>query len=902
MQKIHQLTSNLLDSIPELDIHGYNWANEALHGIAYAGDPTIFPQSIALAATWNPSTMKQVANAISSEGRILFNRGKIGLNYWSPNINIARDPRWGRAQETYGEDPFLTSQIGVAFIKGMQGDDSVYFKTIASPKHFLAHSGPESIRHNFNSIVSQKDLYETYAPAFKAAITKGKAYSIMAAYNALNGTPMVFSKSFLTDLLRKEWGFDGFVVSDCGAMEDAIWNHWKHENIITGSAKILKAGLDLDCQNNFYYHLPDSFAEKLLTDSDLDSAVSRLLKARYRLGILGNSKECPYTNIPDSLYNSQTHLDIAKKAAQESIVLLKNDGVLPLPKDNVKILLIGPFGDSMWEFFGNYSGWNDKTVRLKDALLKKLGKNSELICEKACEAVSEMTLPMSSEKVKTEKGEKGFKAEFFNNSEFKGAPIYTRIDTCIDFDWGAKAPIDKIQNNTYSIRWTGYFTPERTAMYTFRIHTSSAGILYIDDKLFLDDHWAHIPRDVARERYLQGGKTYKLTFDFTNVSDLACARLELGDSLTVSQVQLDSIAKKAKWADYIIFAGGIHAGYENENNSVDCDGFYLGDKTNLDLPRIQLRFLKELKKSGKPIIFDMMNGSPMSINWENDNLNAIVETWYGGQVGAHAVADVIFGDYNPGGRLPYTFYKSVNDLPEFTNYSMKGRTYKYFDGEVLYPFGYGLSYTKFEYSDISISKDKYLNKTEDSISVSFKIKNIGSSTGDEVAQLYLSKPGSSNFNAFKQLFGFSRINLKPNQDSIITFKISPADIFYYDTLKHKQSTEDGIYSVQIGASSQDIKLVGKFEIDTPDVGVVDTQNEISIYPTPSSEYLEIESKSGAADFGNISIFTLDGQELSVNEEYRTNKKIIINVMNFNDGAYALRIGKNIRKIFFVLKK
>lgn len=900
-EKINQMNADSNIAIPRLGIRDYKWHNECLHGVIAPG-ATVFPQVIGLAASFDRNTVHNVASAISDEARILYNRGISGLHLWSPNVNICRDPRWGRAQETYGEDPFLTSVLGVEFIRGMQeGNDPKYLKTIVAPKHYIAHSGPEGGRHSFNANVSSKDLYDTYMPAFRAAVVNGKAGSMLASFNAINGIPAVANSYFLTDVLRKQWGFDGFVVSDCGGIGFVYWAHKYGNSPAEGVANAINAGMDQECGYSLPEDLLKAVQDGLVKESVLDSSVTRLLKSQFRLGIYGEAEDCSYNLIPDSLLNSQKHKEIAKEAVTKSIVLLKNDGaVLPLKKQQ-KILLTGPNSDMFWNLLGNYSIWKDWGDNIYDVFKKKIEHDSLLTFFRTSE-IDAITTPLTELDVKTLTGEPGFYAEYFNNCTLSGEPALTRIDKSIDFEWGHGSPSFGIKSDSFSVRWTGVIKVNERDNYTFRLITDDGSRLYVDDVLMIDKWYPEFATGTKHNiMTLEPGREYKIRVEYFDYCYNASARFEFGGENTRNPKMENKAIELAKENDVIVFVGGITALYENEDTGMQSKYYWHGDRKTIDLPKVQTEMLKVLKRSGKPVVLVLLNGACMAVNWAKDSVDAIVETWYGGEQGAYGIADVLFGDYNPAGRLPVTFYKSDEDLPDFNDYSMTNRTYRFFKDEVLFPFGHGISYTQFEYGEPNINKTIFTNKASDSIFVEFKVKNIGPINGDEVAQLYLSKREPKNYIAVKQLIDFTRVNINPGADTILRFKFSPNDFMSYDTLANKYVVENGFYTMHIGASSQDIKYIIEFEIiaDTT-VNVENIENQIKIFPNPSQNTVNISIPNSYV--GNIipELYTVFGDKLNI-EYFENLNTLILDTKSLSSGVYILKLGNLYSKLITIVK-
>jgi beta-glucosidase len=808
-EKISQLVNNAKE-IKRLGIPEYNWWNEGLHGVARAGVATVFPQAIGLAATWDVPLMFKTSDVISTEARAKYNyfakngeRGIYkGLTFWSPNINIFRDPRWGRGQETYGEDPYLTSRMGVAFIKGLQGDDPNYFKVIATPKHYAVHSGPEPIRHEFDAIVDNRDLYETYLPAFEASIKEGGAFSIMCAYNRFMGEACCGSGKLLKKILREDWGFKGYVVSDCGAIEDIYLHHKITDSDVEAAALSIKSGTDLCCGKIYSSALIKAVNSGFLQEKEIDISLKRLYMARFRLGMFDPQEKVKYSTIPIGENDSEEHRKLSLKAAQESIVLLKNENnILPLKKDLKRIAVIGPTADSYFMLLGNYYGTPSRYSTPLKGIKNKAGKEIEILYEQGCNLVGEGRVKnyISTESLNAGNGE-GLMVEYFNNKELAGNPFYKRRDILINPNWvyGSREPSFPGSADFGSLRWTGKITPFNSGVINFEVESDGGYRLYIDNKLIIDD-WEEVQLSVINKSIsLEGGKQYNFRLEYC----LKTPRPQL--FVKWEQLNNDNFKnaiEDAKKSDAIIFVGGITAQLEGEEMRVDYEGFKGGDRTSLNLPAIQERLLKELKKTGKPMILVLTSGSALSVNWEEENLPAIVQLWYPGEEGGNALADVLFGDYNPGGRLPVTFYKSVDQLPAFEDYNMKGRTYRFFKGEALYPFGYGLSYTSFAYSNLKIPDSI---KTGEVFQVSADVKNTGKVTGDEVAELYLKGVDLPEGEPIQSLQGFVRIHLGAGEKQSVQFTVRPKQTATFGK-EDKFVQEPGGWEIFVGGTQPGTK-------------------------------------------------------------------------------------------------
>lgn len=786
-------------AIPRLDLPEYNWWNEALHGVARSGWATVFPQSITMAASWDEDLMFEVASAISDEARAKYNdyqrrdiRGIFqGLTFWSPNINIFRDPRWGRGHETYGEDPYLTGRLGVQFVRGMQGDDPCYLKTVATAKHYAVHSGPEPLRHTFNAKVSEVDLRETYLPAFRALVMEGGVESIMGAYNMFRDHPCCANEE-LYSILYDEWGFNGYIVSDCWAISDF------HEfQDYTGSpaesaAIAVKRGTDLNCGIT-YRHLKSAVDQGLISEKDIDISVKRLMRARIRLGMFDPDSLVPFALLPLSVNCSDYNNGLARKAAQESIVLLKNDGILPLEKSLKKIAVVGPNADNFEALIGNYNGIPRNPVTVLDGIVNKIGETVEIVYAEGSDLAEGIhnLVPVASIYLQTEDGKQGAYAEYFSNSSFQGEPVFTRIDDNIDFYWETISPHPEIPHDGFSIRWTTYLVPPETGSFYLGSWGSSSYEIIFEDEKFItytgDYHAFHEEEAVE----LVEGERYRIVVNYRNLQGDADIKLLWAKP---RENLLSDAMEKVREADAIVLVLGLSQRLEGEQMSIKIDGFDGGDRTNLKLPVQQEVLLDAMVETGKPVIVVLMNGSPLAVNNANTLANAVLLAGYGGQQGGNAVADVLFGDYNPAGRLPVTYYKSAEQLPPFEDYSMEGRTYRYFTGEPLYPYGYGLSYTTFSYSDLIIPEKA---ESGEDIEVEVTVKNSGMVAGDEVVQLYLSDEKGSTPRPVRQLEGFKRVHLKPGDSRSVKFNLK-ARQFSMINDKGKRVIEPGWFTITIG--------------------------------------------------------------------------------------------------------
>ncbi len=798
-EKASQLV-NQSREIPRLQIPAYDWWSEALHGVARAGTATVFPEPIGLAATFDPALIHDMATVIGVEARAKHNQAVRagrrdifeGLDFWSPNINIFRDPRWGRGQETYGEDPFLTSRMGVAFVTGLQGDDPKYIQVISTPKHFAVHSGPEPSRHTVNVAATKRDMEDTYLPAFRATVIEGKAGSVMCAYNRINAEPACANSFLLQDELRGAWKFGGYVVSDCDAVADIQRGHHFTDTLAEAAAVSLKRGTDNECadfgqkpaDNSDYQKYLDAVKQGLLSEKDIDVSLRRLFTARFRLGLFDPPEMVKYAQTPDSEIDSEAHRELALKTARESMVLLKNDGILPLSTSTQKIAVIGPLAQSSRVLQGNYNGTPSKSTTALDGIRKQF-PNSEVTFTPGTNFLRQnSSVPASA--LSTPDGRPGLKAEYFSDPGFKGTPAISRIDKDINYDF---APGTTGKENIYAVRWTGFLTPSESGSYDLGLNGSRER-LWLDDKMIVDDPNGHSSRPVVGEVALEKGHRYALKIEYFQ----GRARgVKLVWSRSSADPAADAVAA-AKQADVVIAVVGITSDLEGEEMDVEVPGFKGGDRTSLDLPKPEEDLLEAVKTTGKPLVIILMNGSALSVNWANENANAILEAWYSGEEGGTAIGETLAGVNNPAGRLPVTFYKSVDQLPPFGDYSMANRTYRYFDGQPLYPFGYGLSYSKFTYSNLKLSAAS-LN-AGDSLTVEADVKNDSEREGDEVAELYLTFPKASS-PQIHALKGMARVHLKAGETQRVRFALDARSLSAGDD-NGDRMVSAGAYRVSVG--------------------------------------------------------------------------------------------------------
>jgi beta-glucosidase len=832
-EKIAQLGNNA-PAIPRLDVPAYEWWNEALHGVARAGSATVFPQAIGLAATFDPQLMHEVATVISDEARAKHHdfarrglRGRYqGLTFWSPNINIFRDPRWGRGQETYGEDPWLTARLGVAFVKGLQGDDPKYRKVDATAKHFAVHSGPEADRHHFDVHPSERDLYETYLPAFQALVQEGGVAAVMGAYNRVYGESASASPRLLQQILRKDWGFSGYVVSDCDSIEDI----YKHHKIVGTAAEAaalgVRYGCDLDCGKTYDALLP-AVRQKLVSEAEIDAALRRLMLTRFKLGMFDPPERVRWAQIPYAVNQAAEHDALARRVARASIVMLKNDGVLPLSRDLGTIAVVGPTADEIMSLLGNYYGTPAAPMTILQGIRDAVGPKTRVLYSRGADLVEGREEPRAAPLIdaaylRPEPGSKqqGLKGEYFKGRDFAGAPVMTRVDARIAFRWDRGAPTDDLAargelsganvlgGDDFSVRWTGQLLAPVSGRYELIVGANDGVRLFIDNRE-VSSSWESVDRLTSRSVFveLEAGRAHDLRLEY--FEDIRDAEVRLAWRRPGAKAPFDEAIEIARASDVVVFVGGLTGDVEGEEMKVSYPGFAGGDRTDLRLPGSQRKLLEALHATGKPVVLVLTTGSALAVDWAQAKLPAILVSWYPGQRGGNAVADVLFGDANPSGRLPVTFYKDSERLPPFDDYDMKGRTYRYFEGEPLYPFGHGLSYTHFEYSDLKV-------ETGETVQAAVTIKNTGSRAGDELVQLYVRQVDPKQPRALQDLRGVARVSLKPGESRRVPFTIVPKnDLKRYEPAAKAYVVDPGRYEVRIGASSRDIRLTRQFELAAP---------------------------------------------------------------------------------------
>ncbi|HLY41712.1 MAG TPA: glycoside hydrolase family 3 C-terminal domain-containing protein [Terracidiphilus sp.] len=831
-EKANQL-EDWATSIPRLGVPDYQTWNEALHGVARAGYATVFPQAIGMAATWDPTMVHTMGNVISIEARAKYNQTQregnhrifFGLTFWSPNINIFRDPRWGRGQETYGEDPFLTGTMGTAFVQGVQGDDPDHPRAIATSKHFAVHNGPEPLRHGFNVDPSPRDLEETYLPAFRATVTRGHVDSVMCAYNSIDGWPACTNTMLLKDHLRDAWGFKGFVVSDCGAIVDVYEGHKKASDIEHASALSLKAGTDLSCSiwTPGFNSLANAVHQGLVSEDLVTQAAVRLYTARFKLGLFDPQGSSAFDKIPYSADASPEHRQDALKAADEAIVLLKNDGALPLKSAPGHIAVIGPTADLLPSILGNYVGTPVHPVTPLDGIERQF-RTSPILYAQGSTLAEGAPVPVP----RTVFGlNKGLKTEFFATPDWTGRPVAVTTEPEVQADWENAKPVFEIDTVNYSVRWTGTIAAPAPGHYVFTVEPADSFPyspkedyrLLLDGKVISEGSLraGHDLSSMGNFKSAPGAsptappvmdfpKNPSIAFDFTDTNphefqfEYSHASDRAGGGVVLKweappQAQIDEAVARAKEASVVIACIGLSPQLEGEEMRIKIPGFDGGDRTSLDLPAPQQKLLEALAATGKPLIVVLQSGSAVALNWANQHANAILEAWYPGVEGGTAVARTLAGLNNPAGRLPVTFYASLDGIAPFTDYSMKNRTYRYFTGKPLWGFGYGLSYTTFQYGPVKLSADSL--KAGEPLTAAVSVTNSGKAGGDEVVEAYLKTPQPDG--PIHSLVGFERVNIAAGTSKEVTIKIDPRSLSSVDD-QGNRSILPGKYTITLAGA------------------------------------------------------------------------------------------------------
>ncbi|MDA6070642.1 glycoside hydrolase family 3 C-terminal domain-containing protein [Flavobacterium sp. AC] len=804
------------DAIPRLGIKKFNWWSEALHGYANNDNVTVFPEPIGMAASFDDQLLYRVFDAVSDEARAKYNqwikngnenKRFLSLSVWTPNVNIFRDPRWGRGQETYGEDPYLTSRMGISVVKGLQGPaDAKYRKLLACAKHFAVHSGPEWSRHELNlNNVDPRELYETYLPAFKALVQDADVRQIMCAYQRLDDEPCCSNTRLLQRILRDDWGFKYLVVSDCGAVTDFYTTHKVSSDAVHAASKAVLAGTDVECvwEKYPFKELPAAVAKDLIKEADIDKSLLRVLVGRFDLGEMDDDAIVPWAQIPTSVLNSKEHQQLALEMAQKSMTLLQNkNSVLPLNKSINKIAVLGPNANNEPMLWGNYNGTPVKTITIKDGIESKIPKN-KIFYDKACDLVEDKVNQSYFNQISFE-GKKGMKATYWNNPNREGSSIISRqiLNPIKMTTAGQHEFASGVKLEGFSAKYETEFSAQANDILVFKTGATGVFELLIDGKSIAKyTNWRTVPGNISFP--VQAGKKYKIELLFAQSNNWQ-ANLEF-DFGKEFDIDFSSLIQKLKGIDTVIFAGGLSTLLEGEEMPVSSPGFKGGDRTDIELPAVQRKFLKELKAAGKKVIFVNCSGSAIALTPETESCDAILQAWYPGEAGGQAVADVLFGDYNPAGKLPVSFYKNSDKLGDFENYSMKGRTYRY-TTDVLFPFGFGLSYSKFTIGEAKLNKANI--KPNENTQLSFPVKNISKRDGTEIVQVYVRKENDTD-GPLKTLKAFKRVNLKAGEKQLVTIDLPASSFEFYDATTIAMKVTSGLYEVYYGNSSEtkDLKMI-----------------------------------------------------------------------------------------------
>ena len=787
-------------AIPRLGIKKFFWWSEALHGAANMGNVTNFPEPVGMASSFNPDLLFKVFDIASTEFRAQYNHRMYdlkgedmkmrSLSVWTPNVNIFRDPRWGRGQETYGEDPYLTSVMGDAVVRGLQGpEDAKYRKLWACAKHYAVHSGPEYTRHTANlTDVSARDFWETYMPAFKKLVVDSKVREVMCAYQRLDDDPCCGSTRLLQQILRDEWGFKYLVVSDCGAVSDFYESHKSSSDPVHASAKATIAGTDVECGYGYAYRsIPEAVRRGLITEAEVDKHVIRLLEGRFDLGEMDDPSLVEWSKIPYSAMDSKEHRQLALNMARQTIVLLQNkDGILPLQKNKERIAVIGPNADNAPMMWGNYNGMPNHTVTILDGIK---AKQKKIAYYPGCDLTYDKVMDCLLASQCSFEGKKGLKGTFWNNRNMEGKPVTTQYYTTplAVTTAGMHNFAPGVQLEDFSAKYETVFTPKESGEYVVNVEGCGHFELYINGEQKFRHHiWRTTPNRVAIQA--ERGKTYNIEVRFSHIQTYnANLKINVAKELPIDYQQVIS---KLAGIDKVIFVGGISSALEGEEMPVNADGFKGGDRTNIELPAVQRNFLKALKAAGKHVIFVNCSGSAIALQPETENCDAIVQAWYAGQEGGTAIAEVLFGDVNPSGKLPVTFYKSTEQLPDYEDYSMKGRTYRYMTDKPLFPFGYGLSYTTFAYGDASLN----------GMTITIPVTNTGSRDGEEIVQVYLSRPNDPE-GPIQTLRAFKRVSIPKGKTTEVSLTLDEKSLEWFDTETNTMRPLKGAYTIHYGGTS-----------------------------------------------------------------------------------------------------
>jgi beta-glucosidase len=803
------------DAIPRLGIKKFNWWSEALHGLANNDSVTVFPQPIGMAASFNDALVYQIFNATSDETRAKYNeairsgqenRRFLSLSVWTPNVNIFRDPRWGRGQETYGEDPYLMSRMGVSVVKGLQGPaDAKYRKLLACAKHYAVHSGPEWSRHVLNlNNVDPRELYETYLPAFKTLVQEADVRQVMCAYQRLDDEPCCGNTRLLQRILRDEWGFKYIVVSDCGAITDFYTSHKVSSGPVHAAAKGVLAGTDVECvwDNYPYKTLPEAVDRDLIKEEEIDKSLMRVLIGRFDLGEMDDDAIVPWAQIPRSVVNNEEHRKLALEMARQTMTLLQNnDNILPIKKTIGKLAVIGPNANDKTMLWGNYNGTPVRTISILDGIETKIS-SERILYDKGCDLVEDK-ITVSYFTNTSFEGKPGFRVTYWNNPEFKGDVVTTQqVTNSIKMTTAGQHEFASgVKLEDFSARYETEFIPEVTEEIVFKVGATGYFELFVNGESIKSfRNWRTLPSRIPFN--VEAGQSYKIEIRFAQLENWqANIEFDFGKEVDVDYTEL---LNKLKGIDLVVFVGGLSGRLEGEEMPVSFPGFKGGDRTNIELPSVQRNCLKALKDAGKKVIFVNCSGSAIALTPETETCDAILQAWYAGESGGQAVADVLFGDYNPSGKLPITFYRNSDQLGDFEDYSMKGRTYRYMTDH-LFPFGYGLSYTKFEIGSATFSKTTI--KSDESVQLTVPVKNSGKLDGTEIVQVYIRKADDTE-GPLKTLKGFQRAEIPAGKTHQVTIDLPPSSFEFYDLNQRKMVVTPGEYEAYYGNSSdaKDLKM------------------------------------------------------------------------------------------------
>jgi len=809
------LMCDISDAIPRLGIKKFNWWSEALHGLANNGNVTVFPEPVGMAASFDDELLYHIFDAVSDETRAKYNEATqkgqenkrfLSLSVWTPNVNIFRDPRWGRGQETYGEDPYLTSRMGVQVVKGLQGPaDAKYRKLLACAKHYAVHSGPEWSRHSLNlNNVDPRDLNETYLPAFKSLVQNADVHEVMCAYQRLDDEPCCGNTQLLQKILRDEWGFKYLVVSDCGAIGDFYVSHKVSSDAVHAASKGVWAGTDVECQwiNHNYKKLPEAVAKGLITEEEINRHVMRVMVGRFDLGEMDDDVLVPWTKIPMSVVNNEEHRKLALDMARETMTLLQNkNNILPLKKSG-KIAVVGPNANDKPMLWGNYNGTPIRTITILDGIKSKLSAK-KIIYDKGCDLVEDKVTQSYFSNCSVD-GKKGFKATYWNTKDLTGDVVTTqqitepiKLTTAGQHEFASGVKLEG-----FSAKYETEFEATKSEEIVFKCGAAGYFELFVNgESIRKSNNWRTL---ISRIPYkAEAGKKYKFEIRFAQLNNWeANIEFNFGKEVDVDYTDLIS---KLKGTDVVVFVGGLSGHLEGEEMPVSYPGFKGGDRTNIELPAVQRNCLKALKQAGKKVVFVNCSGSAIALTPETETCDAILQAWYGGESGGQAVADVLFGDYNPSGKLPVTFYRNSDQLKDFEDYSMKGRTYRFMN-DALFPFGYGLSYTTFKIGDAKPCKTEI--RKDETLELSVPVSNTGKQKGNEVVQVYVKKVNDTD-GPSKTLRGFKRVEVATGKTSQVSIDLPPSAFEFYDRSQLKMAVTSGEYEVYYGTSSdsKDLKIV-----------------------------------------------------------------------------------------------